>query len=134
MKINPFRMARSVPALAVATRTDGTVNGLTVDRHLGGTDDYRGGVLFTVHTGTITDGAVAIAVQDSDDGAVWVAAAAEVVQGATAIAATDDNTVLECGYSGTKRYCRVSFTTTGATTGGSFGATAVMFQGRRNKR
>jgi len=101
MKINGYRISKGVPALAVATRTNGTVNGITVDRLQGGAGDYRGGVLFTVHTGTVTDGSVAITVQDSDDNSTWAAAAAGDVQGAT--------------------------------TGGSFGATAVLFQGRRGR-
>lgn len=133
MRLSGYRITRSVPALAVATRTNGAVNGLTVDRYQGGTNDYRGGVLFTIHTGTITDGSVAIAVQDSDDNTVWANAAASDVQGAVTIATTNDDTVLEIGYSGLRRYCRLTATTTGATTGGSFGATAVLFQGRRNR-
>jgi hypothetical protein len=133
MKINPYRSARSVPALAVATRTNGTVNGITVDRYQGGANDYRGGVLFTIHTGTITDGSVAIAVQDSPDSSTWTAVTGTDVQGATTIVTTNDDTVLECGYSGPQRYVRLSVTTSGATTGGSFGATAVMFGGRRHR-
>lgn len=133
MRLSGYKITKSVPALAVATRTNGTVNGLTVDRYQGGTNDYRGGVLFTIHTGTITDGSVAVAVQDSDDGSAWANAAAADVQGAVTIATTNDDTVLEVGYGGLKRFCRLTAVTTGATTGGSFGATAVMFQGRRNR-
>lgn len=133
MRLSGYRISKSVPALAVATRTNGTVNGLTVDRYQGGTNDYRGGVLFTIHTGTITDGSVAIAVQDSDDGSTWAAAAAGDVQGAVTIGISNDDTVMEIGYGGLKRYCRLTAVTSGATTGGSFGATAVLFQGRRNR-
>ena len=128
MKSNLYRFTKSVPALAVATRTNGTVNGLTVDRWQGGAAavDYRQSVLFTIHTGTITDGSVGITVQDSDDNAAWAAAAAGDFGGATTILSTNDDTVLECYYTGSKRYARLSVVTTGATTGGSFGAPAVM--------
>ncbi|MGD6761357.1 hypothetical protein ACOKM5_20700 [Streptomyces sp. BH097] len=118
------------PALAVATRTNGTVNGLTVDRHYNN-NAFRT-AMFVIHTGTLTDGSVAITVQDSPDNSVWTAAAAADIQGSLpTIAQTDDDKTFEVGYVGQQRYVRIVATTSGATTGGTFGATCVMAGARR---
>jgi hypothetical protein len=45
-------------------------------------------------------------------------------------AATDDNVVKKIGYRGSKRYCRVVATQSGATTGGFLSATCVQSDAR----
>lgn len=118
------------PAVTVATRTNGTANGLAVDtQYLGGA--FRG-VLFVVQSGTMTDGSVAVTMEDSPDGTTWTAVNAAFRQGSLpTIAAANDDTVYEIGYSGTQRYVRLVFVTSGATSGGTFGATAILMGGRR---
>ena len=113
-------------ALTSATRTNGAVNGTTVDLGVFG-NDFRS-VLFVVMTGTVTDGSHAITVQDSPDGSAWAAADAASVQGSLpTITGTNDDTVFEIGYiPGVKQYVRLVATTSGATTGGVFAAVAVL--------
>lgn len=112
-------------SLAIAARTNGTVNGTSVDRNEDGSM-YQGAMVI-VHTGTITDATHTIEVQHSDDNSAWAAVADADLQGAEpAIAAADDNKVFEIGYRGLKRYLRVVVVTAGATTGGVFGATVVL--------
>lgn len=111
------------PTLAVATRTNATATGTTVDRNYNGS--MFNSVMFLVHTGTMTDGSVAVTVEESDDNAAWATATA--LQGtAPTIASTDDDKVYEIGYLGGKRYVRLKAVTSGATTGGVFGATVVL--------
>jgi hypothetical protein len=115
-------------ALAVAARLNGTASGITIDRTdpSGGTDSTTSALL-VVFTAAITDGSHAITVQVSDDGSVWSAAATEHLQGSLpTITSTDDDRLFEIGYTGPRRYLRVVATTTGATTGGVFGAVAIL--------
>lgn len=115
-------------ALSVAARLNGTVNGTTIDRTdpTGGTDSTTSALL-VILAGTITDGSHAIAVQVSDDGSAWSAAPSEHLQGSSpTITSTDDDRVFEVGYTGPRRYLRVTSTTSGATTGGVFGAVAIL--------
>lgn len=115
-------------AVPVAVRLNGTVNGTTIDRTdpQGGTDSTTV-ALVVVLTGTITDGSHAVAIQDSDDGSSWAAVAAEYLQGAVpTIVAADDDKVFEVGYTGPRRYLRVNVTTTGAVSGGTFGAVVLL--------
>lgn len=108
-----------------AARTDGTVNGATVDR--AGDDVYFRSVTFAVNAGVVTDGTHTVAVEDSDDGAAWAAASAAHVQGtAPAIGIANDEQVHEVGYAGPKRYVRITLTTAGATTGGLVDAVAIL--------
>jgi hypothetical protein len=107
-----------VPAVARSTTTTGT----TVDRM---TDEggFRS-ALVVIHTGTIADGTHTVTVQDSPDNSVWTAVADEFLQGTEpAIAAANDDTVFEIGYTGHQRYLRVLITVTGSpATGGIYGA------------
>lgn len=113
-------------ALTFAVRTNGTANGATVDLGVYG-NDFRT-VLFVIAAATITDGSHAITLQESTDGTAWTTVPAEKRLGSlpTIIAANDD-TLFEFGYVvGTAQYVRLVATTTGATTGGEFGAVAVL--------
>lgn len=112
----------------IAARVNATTNGTTIDRSdpAGGADSTTT-ALVLVFAGTITDGSHAVVVQDSDDGSAWAAAAAGDLQGSLpTMVAADSNKVFEVGYTGPKRYLRVSATGTGGTTGGIFGALVVL--------
>lgn len=131
MRTTLYKNGLGVRALTVATRSAAaTVNGDTIDRYqAGGTrGNYHGGVLFIVLTGTATDGTHTFAVQDSDDGSSWAAAAASDVQGtAPVLTSASDDITADVGYCGVKRYCRLTVTTAGATTGANFGAVAYLY-------
>lgn len=132
MRSPVYRETLSAMALTSSARTAGTANGTTVDR--GAQNLSNPSVLFVVTTGTITDGSHAFAVQESDDGSAWTAAPASLVQGtAPTLTTTDGNKVFDVGYFGYKRYCRLTVTTTGGTTGGIYSAAAVLY-GRRIDR
>lgn len=113
-------------ALASAVRTNGTVNGITVDLGVYGNDFLS--AMFIVSTGTITDGTHAITMQDSPDGTNWTAVAAGYRQGSLpSILAANDDTVYQFGYIvGSNQYVRVVATTSGATSGGAFSVVAVL--------
>lgn len=114
-----------VKSLSPVARTDGTANGTAVDRMVnGGMQD----AVVIVSTGTVTDGSHAISVQDSADGSTdWTAVAAAQLQGsAPTIVAASDDTVFEFGVQASRRYLRVVAVTTGATTGGTFGALVAL--------
>lgn len=131
MKQSIYNNARAKATLAIALRTNGTVNGTTVD--LNENKDASRSAMLVVHTGTITDGSHAVILQESDDNSAWGTVAAADLQGsAPTITATDDDVLFELGYKGSKRYLRASVTTSGATTGGTFGATIVRAFVRRS--
>lgn len=125
MPVTPYNLSDAVRAMPIALRANGTVEGDTVDRA-----DSNGGVMFAIISGTITDGTITYTVKDSDDGITFTAAPT-FTQGTAVFAAADDDAVKELGYSGSKRYCRVSVTTSGAATGGTHGAVAVLTGGRK---
>jgi hypothetical protein len=130
MRQSLYNSARAKLTLTVALRTNGTVNGSSVD--LNENKDASRSAMLVVHTGTITDGSHAIVLQESDDNSSWATVAAADLQGtAPTIASTDDDAIFELGYKGSKRYLRASVTTSGATTGGTFGATIVRAFPRR---
>lgn len=85
---------------------------------------------FAIKSGTLTDGTYTPALTEGDasdlsDGtAVAAGDLLGTIAGAT-FAATDDNKVKKIGYTGGKRYVRLSLVTTGVTTGGTIGAIAI---------
>lgn len=116
-------------SLSPALRTDGTASGVAVDRAVnGGMQD----AVVLISTGTVTDGSHAVAIQDSADGSTdWQAVAAAQLDGsAPTLVAANDDTVYEVGVRSTRRYLRVVAVTTGATTGGLFGAAILLGQPR----
>lgn len=120
--------------LAVATRVNGTANGTTVDRADASPApvDMFQSIMFAIITGTITDGSHAFAVEASDDGTTWAAVPAAELRGSVPTAeAVDDNKVYDVGYDGPKRFVRVNCTTSGATSGGTFGALVLLGYPRR---
>lgn len=78
--------------------------------------------------GTMTDGTHSPVVQEADaDGTgspgTWSNVAANDLSGTLSnLTSTSDNTTQEVTYLGTKRFIRVNFTVTGATSGGTYGA------------
>lgn len=131
MRTSLYNLARAKATLAVAVRTNGTINGTSVDLHEN-KDACRSAMLI-VHSGTVTDGSHAITLQESDDNSAWATVAAADLQGtAPTLTSTDDDVVRELGYLGSKRYLRAVATTSGATSGGTFGA--VILRGFPRRR
>lgn len=125
MPVTIYNNVDAVKALSLALRPTGTVEGDTIDRA-----DTNSSVMFAIISGTITDGTATFIVKDSDDGVTFTAAPT-FQQGAAVFAPADGNQVKEIGYSGPKRYCRVSVTTAGGATGGTHGAIAIFNGGRK---
>lgn len=130
MKDTVYNFVRAVRTLSPAARTNGTVNGTGADRQLSGaagTNEWHESATVVINTGTVTDGSHAFTVEDSPDNSVWTAVAAGLLQGsAPTVVAADDDKVFEVGYLGNQRYLRAVVVTTGATTGGIFGAVVLL--------
>lgn len=131
MRTTLYNIARAKATLPIALRTNGTANGTTVDLHEN--KDASRSAMLIVQSGTITDGSHAITLQESDNGSAWSNVAAAELQGAPpTINATDDDLLYEVGYVGSKRYLRAVAVTSGATTGGTFGAVLLRGFPRRH--
>lgn len=130
MKRTMYNLTRAAKSITPAVRTNGTVNGSTVDRQISGasgTAEWHESALVVVSTGTITDGSHAVTVEHSDNGTDWTTATGADIQGtAPTVVAADDDKVFEIGYVGVKRYVRATVVTSGATSGGLFGAVVVL--------
>ncbi len=128
-----FGRVLSQPALPAVARTNGVANGTTVDLGIYGNDFNS--ALFVVNVGTITDGNHVLKLQDSPDGTTWTdvdAAHTQTVAGGPTVTLTsaNSNQVASLGYlGGQNEYVRIVATTSGATTGGVFGAVAVLAEG-----
>lgn len=129
MRRTVYNHVRAVATLAIAAHA-ATANGTSVDRALSGasgTDEWFQSAMLLVHTGTVTDGSHAIKLQDSDDNTTWTDVASADLQGELpTVTSTDDDTVFEVGYIGHKRYLRAVTTVTGATSGGTYGASILI--------
>lgn len=117
---------KATPALnAQSIATNTTVNGAIIDTL--GFESLE----FLIQSATITDGTFAPSLTEgsqanlSDGAAVAAADMIGTVAAATFIA-TDDNVTKKLGYKGSKRYVRLSLTSTGVTTGGAMSGTAVL--------
>jgi hypothetical protein len=118
------------PALnpGAAITGNSATNGTTID-----TQGFESAAI-AVQSGTITDGAFALKLQEGDQSNL--SDAADVAQGdyncgyGASFAATDDNVVKKLGYRGAKRYIRVVLTQSGATSGGIMGAVAILGNAR----
>ena len=84
---------------------------------------------YIISSGTITDGAYALKLEEGDDAALADAAdvpAADILGDLVGFALADDDTVKRVGSIGKKRYSRLSIVSTETTTGAdSIGAVAV---------
>jgi hypothetical protein len=105
-----------------AIATDTTTNGEIID-----TLGYQS-LDFAVLSGTLTDGAYTITLEDGDAANLSDAstvASTSLVGSLPAFADTEDNTVKHVGYVGKKRYVRLSIVSTSTSSGGTFSAVAL---------
>ncbi|TWB22142.1 hypothetical protein FBZ89_104392 [Nitrospirillum amazonense] len=113
----------AVTALSAQVITTSAVNGSIIDT-LG-----FNGLEFVVTAGTITDGTVAATLTEGDAANLSDGAAVTndgILGTLPTFAATDDNKTKRVGYSGSRRYVRLTLTPTGATSGGTYAAVAVL--------
>lgn len=126
MRQSLYNVALAKPTIVPAGARTTTTTGTSVDRM---TDEggFRSAMV-VINTGTITDGTHTVEVQDSPDNSAWTAVANEFLQGTEpAIAAANDDTVFEIGYTGHQRYLRVVITVSGTpATGGIYGALVLL--------
>jgi hypothetical protein len=89
---------------------------------------------FTVQAGSITDGTYVSLLQDGNDSGLSDVATVDTafVLGAISFDNSMDNTVQSIGYVGKKRYVRLALVSSGVTTGGTFGITALKGFARHN--
>ena len=129
MRRTVYNHVRAKATLAIAART-AAANGTAVDRQLSGasgTNEWFSSATLVVHTGAITDGTHAITLEVSDNNSDWEAAASGDLQGSLpSIGSSNDDTLYEVGYTGTKRYLRAVTTPSGTTTGGVYGAVILL--------
>lgn len=107
---------------SAAITTNTTTSGAIID-----TAHYES-LEFYFLTGTITDGSYAVQIFHGNDSGLSDAAqlTGEEVLGSITIVAADDNVTRRIGYVGKKRYVQLRVVSTGVTTGGTFGAVAVL--------
>lgn len=99
--------------------------GVTIDR--AEDNAFFQACMFVIETGTITDGTHTVTIQDSDDGSTWADVADTYLQDTEpAIVAADDDKVFCLGYTGLKRYVRCNVAVSGVTSGGAYGALALL--------
>ena len=116
---------KSLIALAVQNIvTDTTTVGAIIDT--AGFESLE----FLIQSGTLTDGAYALKLEQGDDSGLSDAAdvpAADILGALTGFALTDDDTAKRVGSIGKMRYQRLSIVSTATTTGGTnFTAQAVL--------
>lgn len=111
------------PNIETQALTNGTVNGLDVDRSPANGPAYQDAI-FYIDVGLWTDGTHTFKIEEAPDNAgspgTYVDPdAAELVGGATLVIsdATNDEGQHVLGYRGKERFIRLTVTTTGATTG-----------------
>lgn len=129
MKASLYNEVLVRQSLTQATRSANTaVNGTTVDRaqYL----NHCRSAMVVVQTGAVTDGSHAVILEESDNGSDW-STATDLQGSAPTLTSSDDNVIKEFGYTGSKRYLRVTVTTSGATSGGVFGAVILLGFPRR---
>lgn len=80
-----------------------------------------------IEAGAWTDGSHTFELQESDDNSTFTAVVDADLQGTEPVVdgATDDDQIYKLGYTGSKRYIRVSTTVSGTTTGALYGVTVV---------
>lgn len=131
MRRTLYTHTRSVRALPITTiGINGIRKGSVVDLGEFG-NDFRD-ILFLVYCGAITDGTHAFTVEDSDDGVTYTAVAAGQILGdLPSVVAADDfrQNGLDFGVINARQYVRLVVTSSGVTSGGIIGATAVVSEG-----
>lgn len=107
-----------------AISSDTTTDGETIDLQ------GKSGCLFTVFSGTLTDGSYTPIIEESATGSFGgeetAVADADLIgtEAGAALALTDDNSVKTVGYIGDKRYVRITIVSASTTSGGTVGAVA----------
>jgi len=118
---NDVDAAMALKEAAITTNT--TTVGEIID-----TKDF-GSLEYIISSGTITDGAYALKLEEGDDSGLSDAAdvaTADILGDLVGFVDTDDDAVKRVGSIGKKRYQRLSIVSTGTTTGAdSIGAVAV---------
>lgn len=114
-----------------AIATDTTTAGAIID-----TAGFES-LTFAVQSGTLTDGSYTVLLQEGDNSDLSDAEAvadADLLgtEAGASFALADDNKVTKIGYSGTKRYVRLSIVSAATTTGGTLGAVAILGHARYN--
>lgn len=124
MRDTLYNSLRAVQSLAASARTDGTANGSAVDLNLN-EQNFRT-AMAVAHAATVTDGSIAVSVEESADGTTGWAAVPEArrLGGFPTLDSGDSNTVAEVGIvvDPRKPFLRAVATTSGATAGGTVGA------------
>ena len=90
---------------------------------------------FIAQSGTITDGAYAFLLEESDDSGMsgaTVVSADETLGSLTGFADSDDDATIRVGSIGKKRFQRLSLVSTGTSSGGVFSAIAVLGHAHTN--
>lgn len=126
--ITVYNNTLSQLALASGALTNAEHDGVAVDTTVFN-NDFRD-LKFVITTGTVTDGSHVVTVQESAASGSGFATAVNILGTLPTITSTNSNSVFEVGVIPTKRYVRVVITTSGATTGGVFSATASLGNGR----
>jgi hypothetical protein len=126
MRESLYNELRVRPTLVFGTRTgNATTTGTSVPMNFNN-QNFRTALL-VIMTGTMTDGSLAVTVEESPTGSgSWTAIPADRIEGGplAAITATDDDRCYEYGVvpDMSKPFLRPSFVQTGATTGGAWAA------------
>lgn len=127
MRTSLYALVDAAMAMPLGTRINATTTGTTIDRIGANPRKAYQSVGFAIITGTVTDGTHTFSIEHSDNGSAWSAAPAEDVLGnAPVVTASNDDAVYDVTYVGLKRYVRVKCVGTGATTGATFGAVALL--------
>ncbi len=108
---------------AAAITSNTTTAGVEID-----TQGYDS-VTFLMQSATITDGIYTPLIEEGDtSGSLSAVADADltVTEASVAFVAADDNTVKKIGYLGNKRYVKLSYVSTGVTSGGTLSAIALL--------
>lgn len=122
MRQDIYNNLAPILSVAPAVLTDGTVNGSQADLAR-----YEGAMVI-VATGTITDGSHTAILEESNTSGTGftTVAAGDILGSVPGALTTQENTRFKFGYKGTKRFIRVSVTTTGATDGGALAAMIIL--------
>jgi hypothetical protein len=112
------RTGKTIAAISTNTNTDGAI----ID-----TAHYES-LEFYILSGTVTDGTYVAQLFHGNDSGLSDAAqvSSEEQLGTATFILTDDDATKRIGYVGKKRYVRLRLVSTGVTTGGTFGAVAVL--------
>jgi hypothetical protein len=127
-----YSSALAQKALTSQTVQTGATNGTAVDTGIYSNNSRD--VMFTILSGTLTDGSYVFTVEESDASGSGYAAvdSTRVLGSLPTFAVTDDNVLNTFGVRPTKRYVRLVVTATGATTGGVLAAVALLGSGGNN--